>query len=50
MNMDEMHKALVAIADIDLKSMDYDDETVLRLTIKISVALARRALKWHDDD
>ena len=50
LNKDEMREALSGIADIDLKEMNFDDEVVLRLTIKISVALARRALKWHDDD
>jgi hypothetical protein len=50
LNKDEMREALCAIADIDLKEINYDDEVVLRLTIKFCVALVRRALKWYDDD
>jgi hypothetical protein len=42
--------ALRGIADIDLDEMNFDDVVVLRLTIKISVALARRALGRHDLD
>jgi hypothetical protein len=43
-------EALRAIADINLHEMDFDDVVVMRLTIKISVALARRALGRDLDD